>query len=425
MDAFEEMLRDHLPILRRYVCFRISSRFDAEDTLQEICMAAAAGRHAVQNPLAFKGWLLAIARNKCADYYRAKARGREVPLEAVPRRSGAYDREARNAVAETLTRLNGRERQILALFYLRDWPMDKIAQTLGLPLGTVKSRLHYARKRFREAYPFPPQKKGDILMSKMPDIMPDYSIEPSLETPFPVRWEEMTGWFIVPRLGEKLTWAMYDFPEKKRTEQCEMQVLGRAEVHGIEGVEIKATETEPMECNSAGGQQCVERHFVAQLTDTHCRILAESHMEDGVKRFYTFLDGAPFLNSWGFGEDNCGNEILLRPKGDILREGNRVTTAEKTFLLDIVGRYQVTIRGKTYDTVCVMDCWTYDEGMASEQYLDRSGRTVLWRRFNRDDWRRDRYHKPWSELLPDNERITINGQTFVHWYDCITDHILK
>ena len=35
-----------------------------------------------------------------------------------------------------------------------------------------------------------------------------------------------------------------------------------------------------------------------------------------------------------------------------------------------------------------------------------------------------RYGRPWSELLPGNERITINGATFVHWYDCITDHIL-
>ncbi len=425
MDDFEELLEEQLPILRRYVCFRISSRFDAEDTLQEICMAAAAGRRTVQTPLAFKGWLLAIARNKCADYYRTKARVREIPLEDVRRRSGAYGREDRSAVKETLTLLGGRDRQMLELFYLRDWPLERIARTLGIPPGTVKSRLHYARKRFRETYPFPPAKKGDERMINMPDIMPDYTITPLSAAPFPVKWEEMMGWFIVPKLGEKLTWAMYDFPERKRTEQCEMRVLGRAEVHGIEGVEIEAVETDPMECNSAGGQERVERHLVAQLTDTHCRILAESHMEDGVKRYYTFLDGGPFLKNWGFGEDNCGNEINLRPKGDIIREGSRVTTADKGFLLDIVGRARVTIQGKSYDTVCVMDCWTYEEDQATEQYVDQNGKTILWRRFNRDNWRIERYHKPWSELLPDNERITVNGETFVHWYDCITDYILK
>ena len=35
----------------------------------------------------------------------------------------------------------------------------------------------------------------------------------------------------------------------------------------------------------------------------------------------------------------------------------------------------------------------------------------------------DRYGKPWTELLPDSERLTINGRTYVHWYDCITDYI--
>ena len=82
------------------------------------------------------------------------------------------------------------------------------------------------------------------------------------------------------------------------------------------------------------------------------------------------------------------------------------------------------IGGKRYDTICVMDMETYNGGVASEQFLDQEGRTVLWRRFNRNDWAIERYGRPWSELLPENERITVNGETYVHWYDCITDHIL-
>ena len=82
-------------------------------------------------------------------------------------------------------------------------------------------------------------------------------------------------------------------------------------------------------------------------------------------------------------------------------------------------RPRVTLDGAVYDTVCLMDLGMYQEGVVSEQYLDRSGRTVLWRRFNRDDWALDRYGKRWSELLSENERIAVNGQTFVHWYDCL------
>lgn len=64
-----------------------------------------------------------------------------------------------------------------------------------------------------------------------------------------------------------------------------------------------------------------------------------------------------------------------------------------------------------------MDFEMYIEGIVSEQYLNNEGRTVLWRRFNRDDWAMDRYGKTWSELLPDNEQITVNGQRYIHWYD--------
>ena len=62
--------------------------------------------------------------------------------------------------------------------------------------------------------------------------------------------------------------------------------------------------------------------------------------------------------------------------------------------------------------------------MLCEYYLDHSGRTVLWRRFNRDDWALNRYGQRWSEKLPNNERLTLNGDTYVHWYDCITDYVL-
>lgn len=167
-----------------------------------------------------------------------------------------------------------------------------------------------------------------------------------------------------------------------------------------------------------------ERTFIAQLTDTHCRFLAESHISGGVKKCYTFLDGDEFIPNWGFGENNCGNEVNLSVKGDIIRNGSEITAADKPFLLDVVGRYEVKIGGKSYDTICVMDIETYDGGVVSEQYLDKNGRTILWRRFNRNDWAKDRYKKNWTEILPENERITVNGEVYVHWYNCITDYIL-
>ena len=416
MEDFEALLRAQLPVLRRYVHFHIGNFHDAEDVLQEICVAAAANYGQQRD---FKPWLLGIARYKCADYYRR--RRPELPVDTLPERA-LYGRSELEPVADTLDRLADRERQILRLYYYARMPQQMIAERLGVPLGTVKSRLNAARSSFKSHYPYPP--KGEADMNKMPEFMPDYTIKPLDLPPFPVRWEEVMGWFIVPRLGERLTWAAYDWPERRRTETMTLAVTGPARVHGLEGVEIACTEYDPMECNSAGGQNPVSRTLVAQLTDTHCRLLAESHTEDGVHQYYTFLDGDAFLNNWGFGEENCGNEVRLAPKGDITRQGSMIITRDKPFLLDVVGRCAVIMNGKTYDTVCVMDCYTYQDGVVSEQFLDEKGRTILWRRFNRDDWQIENYKRPWSQILPQNERLTVNGMTYVHWYDCITDYVL-
>ena len=227
------------------------------------------------------------------------------------------------------------------------------------------------------------------------------------------------GWFLIPKLGERLSWGMYDIPSRKCSHVYDMQVTGKAKVHGIEGVELTAREASYSDKN-----EVINRTFVAQLTDTHCRYLATLRNDGDVRNYITFLDGDEFMLNWGFGEDNCGNETNISVKGDIQRVGNSVTSVNKDFLLDIVGRYTVTIGGKRYDTVCVMDIETYNCGVVSEQFLDKDGKTILWRRYNRDDWAIDRYQKPWSEQLPENDKLIVNGTTYVHWYDCITDHIL-
>lgn len=422
--TFEELLREVEPALQRFVRFQIANRQDAEDVLQETRLAAFRAFGSLRDQQNFRAWIIGVARRKCADWYRG--RRPELPLDELP--EGALTQSLHglvyaSPVRETLDDLSDRDREILRLFFFEDLPQEKIAALLGIPVGTVKSRLHTAKRHFKARYPYPP--KGEVTMlTKMPEVLPEYTITPSKEPPFPVTWEEIMGWFIVPKLGERLEWAMYDFPAKKRTEYMIEEAVARAEVHGIEGVEILVKEYEPMECNRIDDRDFNERCLVAQLTDTHCRILAESHERGGVKRYYTFLDGDAFLDNWGFGEDNCGNETHVAPKSDITRNGSVVTAEDKPFLLDVVGRYNVRINGKTYDTICVMDIAAYDEGVVSEQFLDANGRTVLWRRFNADDWRYDRYGKRWSEMCPENETLTVNGETYVHWYDCITDYIL-
>ena len=254
-------------------------------------------------------------------------------------------------------------------------------------------------------------------MKKFPEFLPEYKIEKSDQAPFPVRWEENLGMFIIPRVGEKISWAMYDFPARNLTGLDEVEGVSKAVVHGVEGVEITSVWHDP----NAKPPDRTEHSYVIQMTDTHIRYLAERYLKNGVRHYLTFLDGDEFLDEWGMGENNCGKEIDLKPKGQIRRDGSTVTCGQSKEALDVVGRYTLTLAGKAYDTICVM---FLEDDVATEQYLDQKGRTILWRRFNRDDWALDRYKQRWTEKLPENERITINGATFVHWYDCITDYIL-
>jgi len=429
MDEFEKLLSEVSSGVERFVRYRLPSQTDADDVLQEVYLSAYRKFSGLKNKDAFKPWIISIARNKCNDYFRAKAAQMEISIEELSQQelsAGRLGISVVHTVRETLDRLGDKDKQILYLYFWKELPQTEIAKLLDIPVGTVKSRLHTAKQHFKNKYPYQTQKpKGDTTMQKLPEYIPDYTIECLEAEPFNVRWEELQGWLIVPRVGQKLTWGMYEFPERKRTEYTEMEVIGKAEVHGIEGVEVVAVQHAPTDYYHTGALDRVERRFVAQLADTHSRYLAETHMEDGVRKCYTFLDGEAFLNNWGFGEDNCGNEVNLHPKGLLHREGNCVTGTIPREVVDVVGRYRVTIGSKSYDTICVMDVECYDKGVATEQYVDQNGRTVLWRRFNRDDWAIDRFGgKPWSEKLPDNECLTINGETYVHWYDCISDYIL-
>ena len=420
MSEFEKLLQENIVPLKRYVNFKIDNKHDAEDIIQDICLVATLKFDSLRNKSAFKGWLIGIANNKCNDYYRQRAKNMDISLDSVSESLLSVSRfgvTEQIVVRDTLRALGDKEKQILHLYFFEDLSQEDISKRLSVPLGTVKSRLHYAKEKFKQHYPYKETEKGDIIMKRLPEYLPNYKIEKSKLAPFDVKCEELMGFCIVPKLNERITWGSYDIPSRKMKDFTEASVVGKAEVHGIEGVEIIAKQ------HICASKKEFERYFVAQLTDTHCRYLAESHFENGVRKTFTFLDSDIFMNNWGFGEDNCGYETYITHKNAIARTGNYIEVKEKKELVDIVGRYTVTIGDKIYDTVCVMDIGHFDSRIAIEQYLDKNGRTILWRRFNKNDWAIKRYGKQWTEMLPDNERLIINGETYVHWYDCVTDYI--
>ena len=409
---FEELLAECRGALARLVHFKIGSYADAEDVIQESCVAAYRAKDRLRDETLFRGWLLQIGRNRVRDYYRARGRSREDSVEMLPERAVGNMR-GRGDVEAVLMKLSDRDREVLRLYYMEEMGLRDVAGRLGVPEGTVKSRLFGARERFRNVY----REWEDIYMKKMPAIMPEYRIEWLDEAPFEVDCEENIGWFAVPRLGEKLNWGIYDRKSGLLENYFESRATFRAVVHGEEGVEIETVQTWD------GNRE--ERTFVMQLKDGYSRILSETDMIGSVKQMYTFLDGEEFHDNWGFGEDNCGRKVHLAAEGIVTRKGNDVTCRVPKEVMDVVGRARVTIGGVAFETICLMDVMAYEGHVVSEQFIDKNGRTVLWRRFNKNDWKAAYYGGKWSERLPENEVLNVNGEIFVHWYDCITDYIFR
>ncbi|MBQ9037468.1 MAG: sigma-70 family RNA polymerase sigma factor [Erysipelotrichaceae bacterium] len=412
MKSFEALIQENIKSIETYVRYRVEAKADGEDILQDVLMHAFKSFDDLENEESFKPWLISIARNKINDYYRKKVRILELPLDEDVQHV-SLNRTINYAVYETLDKLTDIDQKILYMYFWHNMSVNEMAERLNIPLGTVKSRLHNARKHFKDNYP-----EEELRMSKMPMTMPEYVIRKTDKEPFETKWEELMGWFLIPKEGNKLKWGMYDYPERTLTEQFEMSCQGQAEIHGIRGVKVRAIEK--------AGKNTLERNFIAQLTDTHCRYLAESHEENGIEKVFTFLDGDAFINNWGFGPENIGNETNLKRKGLIIRENDKVTCDSGREVMDVVGRYDVTINNRTYDTVCLMDIGSYDENTISEQYIDSNGRTVLWRRFNKSNWRWnfDHHEEILDDKLKDNETITVDGVVCYHWYDCITDYVI-
>lgn len=419
MSEFEKLLQENFLPLERYVKYKINNKHDAEDIIQNVCLTATMRFDTLKNPSAFKAWLIGIASHKCNDYYRRKAKDMYISLDVLSEsalRTGRCGITEESVVRDTLDTLGDKEKQILYLYYFKNLSQEDISKRLSVPIGTVKSRLHYAKEKFKTHYPYKIASKGEKIMKKFPQYLPEYKIEKSHLAPFDIVHEELPGMFIIPRIGETISFGMYDMPERKQNGVYELSVNGRIVLHGIEGVTIQKHYKDDF----------TEEKSIAfaQLTDTHCRYLGGVFTDqNGVQKYSTFLD-SDFHDDYGIGEDNSGFPTHRTAEGKIVETHAGLHLSVKDDISDIVGRFTVTINNVSYDTVRLIDYQNSQKGgMLCEHYLDKNGRAILWRRFNHNDWAFERYGKMWTEMLPENETLTVNGETYVHWYDCVTDYI--
>ncbi|MEQ1567127.1 MAG: sigma-70 family RNA polymerase sigma factor [Myxococcota bacterium] len=155
----ERLLAHWLPTVYSW-CARLGcGRIDAEEAAHDVLMVFVQRQHTILDPDALPGWLFGACRRVVSNHRRRVWWQRWLPgvaLErwASPDRTDAAldERELAARVERALAGLSDEHREVLILCYFEDRSIDEAGAILGVPAGTVKSRLYYARGKFQARF---------------------------------------------------------------------------------------------------------------------------------------------------------------------------------------------------------------------------------------------------------------------------------
>jgi RNA polymerase sigma-70 factor (ECF subfamily) len=148
-QAFLRLADEHLDAAYRLARAILHDATDAQDATHDAFERAWRSWSTLRDPSRFEPWFDRILVNTCRDRLRSTRRQAtdisvEVAITSGDQFGQAHDRDL---LANAIAGLSPDHRVVVALRYYRDLPIDEIAVRLGVPAGTVQSRLHYALKR--------------------------------------------------------------------------------------------------------------------------------------------------------------------------------------------------------------------------------------------------------------------------------------
>jgi RNA polymerase sigma-70 factor (ECF subfamily) len=127
----------------------------ADDVQQEVWLAVYRGISALSNPRAFRTWLFSTTRHRAIDYLRSRKREQELFVDAEPDADEAVAPSSGESVDDAalelaMAELSAAQREVLLLRYRDDMSYAEIALVAGCTIGTVRSRLHNAKRRLQD-----------------------------------------------------------------------------------------------------------------------------------------------------------------------------------------------------------------------------------------------------------------------------------
>jgi RNA polymerase sigma-70 factor (ECF subfamily) len=151
--AFEHLFEEHKNLVYKTAYLILQDTYEAEDALQEVFLKAyrALGSYDPSKG-AFTTWLYRITVNHCVSQRRRLIRMLRVRERTVERAQPSHEGEIDETqeLQGALGRLSLKLRTVLVLRFFLDLSYAEIAQTLSIPLGTVKSRLNFALTKARQ-----------------------------------------------------------------------------------------------------------------------------------------------------------------------------------------------------------------------------------------------------------------------------------
>jgi RNA polymerase sigma-70 factor (ECF subfamily) len=155
-EAFGDLVREMERPLLYFAHKLVNDEDKALDVLQEVWLKAFQTIRRLENPRLVRAWLYRLTRGMAIDRVRkdvVEERRERVHAEerAEPDEGPSFDEEDAAALHRALDTLAVRHREVLVLHFLEEMTLPEIGAVLGCPEGTVKSRLHYAKRALQEA----------------------------------------------------------------------------------------------------------------------------------------------------------------------------------------------------------------------------------------------------------------------------------